>query len=165
MHIQTLAAMNPSANSYEDLFDTACRIGVPPAELRQLFRALVLNVLGGNVDDHNKNFSFLMDDDGRWHVAPAYDYTFSVDPDAPYYVNRHSMTVNNKTEGIAVEDLLNVARKYGIKAAEPFIEKAAGIVLRYPEYGRKAGVSEEWIKIIEKEISARVEGLNENRIK
>ena len=27
-------------------------------ELRQLFRSMVLNVLGGNVDDHNKNFSF-----------------------------------------------------------------------------------------------------------
>lgn len=165
VHIQTLAAMNPSANSYEDLFDAACRIGVPPAELRQLFHAMVLNVLGGNVDDHNKNFSFLMDDNGRWHVTPAYDYTFSVDPDAPYYVNRHSMTINNKTEGIAVEDLMEVARKYGIKAAEPFIKKAAGIVSRYQEYGRKAGVGEEWIKIIEKEIADRVESLNDSPIK
>lgn len=69
VHIQTLAAMNPSADSYEALFEAACRIGVPPGELRQLFRSMVLNVLGGNVDDHNKNFSFLMDDDGHWHVA------------------------------------------------------------------------------------------------
>ena len=157
VHIQTLAAMNPSADSYEALFEAACRIGVPPGELRQLFRSMVLNVLGGNVDDHNKNFSFLMGDDGRWHVAPAYDYTFSVDPDAPYYVNRHSMTINNRTEGITAADLLEVARRYGIKAAEPFIEKAIGIVSRYPEYGREAGVGEEWIGTIEKEIAARVE--------
>ena len=126
---------------------------------------MVLNVLGGNVDDHNKNFSFLMDDDGRWHVAPAYDYTFSVDPDAPYYVNRHSITVNNKTEGIAAEDLMEVARRYSIKAAEPFIEKAIGIALRYPEYGREAGVGAEWIKTIEKEIAARVECVRDSRTK
>ena len=163
VHIQTLAAMNPSADSYEALFEAACRIGVPPGELRQLFRSMVLNVLGGNVDDHNKNFSFLMDDDGHWHVAPAYDYTFSVDPDAPYYVNRHSMTVNNKTEGITAEDLLEVARRYGIKAAEPFIEKAIGIVSHYPEYGREAGVGEEWIGTIEKEIAARIECVSDNR--
>ena len=163
VHIQTLAAMNPSADSYEALFEAACRIGVPPGELRQLFRSMVLNVLGGNVDDHNKNFSFLMGNDGRWHVAPAYDYTFSVDPDAPYYVNRHSMTVNNKTEGIAAEDLMEVARRYGIKAAEPFIEKAIGIVSHYPEYGREAGVGEEWIGTIEKEIAARVECVSDNR--
>lgn len=163
VHIQTLAAMNPSADSYEALFEAACRIGVPPGELRQLFRSMVLNVLGGNVDDHNKNFSFLMDDDGHWHVAPAYDYTFSVDPDAPYYVNRHSMTINNKTEGITAEDLLEVARRYGIKAAEPFMEKAIGIVSHYPEYGREAGVGEEWIGTIEKEIAARIECVSDNR--
>lgn len=163
VHIQTLAAMKPSADSYETLFDTACLIGVPPGELRQLFRSMVLNVLGGNVDDHNKNFSFLMDDDGCWHVAPAYDYTFSVDPDAPHYVNRHSMTVNNKTESITAADLLEVAHRYGIKAAASFIEKAMGVVSRYSEYARKAGVGEEWIKTIEKEIGARVECVNDNR--
>lgn len=111
VHVQTLAAMQPSADSYEDLFDTAYRIGVSPAELQQLFRLMVLNILGGNVDDHNKNFSFLMGNDGQWHTAPTYDYTFTVDTEAPYYVNRHSMTVNNKTENITAEDLMEIARK------------------------------------------------------
>ena len=30
------------------------------------------------MDDHSKNFSFLMGDDGVWHIAPAYDFTFSI---------------------------------------------------------------------------------------
>lgn len=51
------------------------------------------------------------------------------------------------------------------RTAEAFIEKAADIVSRYQEYGRKAGVGEEWIKIIEKEIAARVESLNDRWIK
>ncbi len=155
VHVQTLAALNPTSNSYENLFDTAYRIGVPRAEAGQLFRSMVMNVLGGNVDDHNKNFSFLMDTDGQWHVAPAYDYTFAVDTEAPHYVNRHSMTVNNRTEDISAEDLMEVARKYDIKAAGAFIEKATGIVSNYSEYGRRAGVSEECIAIIEKEIADR----------
>ena len=163
VHVQTLAAMNPAADSYEELLDTACRIGVPPCELQQLFRSMVLNVLGGNVDDHNKNFSFTMDEGGLWHVAPAYDYTFAVDPSAPHYVNRHSLTVNNKTEGITADDLLDVARRYNIKAAEPFIEKAIGIVLHYPEYGRKAGVGEEWTETIAKEIRKRVEEVSKDK--
>lgn len=163
VHVQTLAALNPAADSYEDLFDTAYRIGVPPAELQQLFRSMVMNVLGGNVDDHNKNFSFLMDDDGRWHAAPAYDYTFAVDTEAPYYVNRHSMTVNNKTEGISAADMLEAARRYDIKAAGPFIEKAADVVSHYGEYGQQAGVGGEWIEAIEQEIAARVEALDDSR--
>lgn len=159
IHIQTLAALNPLSDSYEDLLGTAYRIGVPPAEMQQLFRMMVMNVLGGNVDDHNKNFSFLMDDDGQWHAAPAYDFTFTVDPETPYYMNRHSMTVNNKAEGITAEDLLAVARKYDIKAAEPFIRKAAGILSNYAIYARRADIGEEWIQCIEKEIITRIKNL------
>lgn len=64
IHIQTLAAMNPAAGSYESLFDTACRIGIIPMEMQWLFLSMTMNVLGGNVDDHNKNFSFMMRQDG-----------------------------------------------------------------------------------------------------
>ncbi len=159
VHVQTLAAMNPSSDSYDDLFDVACRIGVPPAEFQQLFRLMVMNVLGGNVDDHNKNFSFMMADDGKWHIAPAYDYTFAIDVDAPYYVNRHSMTINNKTEDITAEDLLETARKYSIKAAEPFLKKAASIVSHYADYAHRAGVGELWTEKVEKEIAMRVKNL------
>ena len=160
IHVQSLAAMKPSSNSYEELFETASRIGVFPAELQQLFRVMVMNVLGGNVDDHNKNFSFLMDEDGQWHVAPAYDYTFTVDVEAPRYMNRHSMTINGRTEEITAEDLLEVADRYGIKAAKPFIEKAVDIVSRYREFGLAAGVSQTWIEGIGKEIAARIECLH-----
>ncbi len=118
-----------------------------------------MNVLGGNVDDHNKNFSFMMADDGKWHIAPAYDYTFAIDVDAPYYVNRHSMTINNKTEDITAEDLLETARKYSIKAAEPFLKKAASIVSHYADYAHRAGVGELWTEKVEKEIAMRVKNL------
>ncbi len=70
-HIQTLAAMNPAADSYESLFDTACRIGIVPIEMQRLFLSMTMNVTGGNVDDHNKNFSFMMRQDGVWHIAPT----------------------------------------------------------------------------------------------
>ena len=45
-----------------------------------------------------------MDDDGVWHIAPAYDFTFSIDPSAPGYVNRHCLTVGNKIS-ISVEEI------------------------------------------------------------
>ena len=102
----------------------------------------------------------MMGQDGEWHVAPAYDYTFTVDTDAPYYVNRHSMAVNNKTEDITADDLMEIARKYDIRAAEPFIKKAVETVSNYAEYARKAGIGEAWIGMIEQEIAARVECLD-----
>lgn len=75
------------------------------------------------MDDHNKNFGFLMGDDGVWHAAPAYDFTFSVDPSAPGYMNRHCMTIGNKNSDIGRGDLLELAGRYNIKGADAIIEK------------------------------------------
>ena len=159
VHIQTLAAMNPSANSYEDLFDTACRIGILPTELKQLFLLMVMNVVGGNVDDHAKNFSFLMNEDGAWHVAPAYDFTFSVDPSAPGYMNRHCMTIGNKNSDIKRSDLLELAKHYNIKGANALIEKAVGVVSHYEYYAEQAKVSEYWCNRIKEEMEYRIENM------
>ena len=159
VHIQTLAAMNPASNSYESLFDAACRIGVLPVELRQLFLLTVMNVLGGNVDDHNKNFSFLMNDDGTWHVAPAYDFTFSVDPSALGYMNRHCMTIGNKSSDIGRGDLLELAKRYNIKGANAMIKNAIDVVSNYEYYAGQAGVSDCWCDRIKEEIGYRVENM------
>lgn len=161
IHIQTLAAMNPTADSYECLFDSACRIGILPSELKQLFLLTTLNVLGGNVDDHSKNFSFLMGDDGVWHIAPAYDFTFSVDPSAPGYVNRHCMTLCNKNSDIGRGDLLELAKRYNIKGAGSIIERAVGVVSNYDHYAELAGVSGYWRHQIKEETSYRIENMSD----
>ena len=155
IHTQTLAAMNPLADSYEDLFDVACHIGIVPAELSQLFLQMVMNVLGGNIDDHNKNFSFMMADDGVWHITPAYDFTFAVDTSAPGYMNCHCMTINNKNAGIEKADMLQLAKRYNIKGAESIINKAMDVVSNYAHYAQLAGISNEWASRISDEINIR----------
>ena len=160
IHTQTLAAMKPTASSYEDLFEVAYRISILPAEIKQLFLLTTMNVLGGNVDDHTKNFSFMMNDDGVWHIAPAYDYTFSVDLSAPGYMNRHSMTINNKNADIQRTDLLELAKRYNVKGADSIIGRAIAVVSNYEHYAAQAGVSPHWIQTIKEEIAFRVQGLD-----
>lgn len=160
VHTQTLAAMNPFANSYEDLFDVACRIGILPAELSQLFLLMTMNVLSGNIDDHNKNFSFMMASDGVWHITPTYDFTFSVDTSAPAYINRHCMTINNKNADIERADLLQIAKRYNIKGAESIINKAIEVVSNYAYYAQLVNIDEHWTNKIVEEISYRIGVLN-----
>ncbi len=157
IHVQTLAAMNPGARSYEGLFEVACRLKIPAKEMRQLFLAMTLNVLTGNVDDHNKNFSFLMDRDGQWHATPAYDFTFAVDLSSPEYVNRHSMTVNGRDADIGRDDLLEVAGMYSIRGAATMIAKAADIAAGFQKYAAEAGLSDKWADRIRREIDRRTE--------
>ena len=46
------------------------------AQVEQMFRRMVFNVVCQNRDDHAKNFSLLYDED-KWSLAPAYDITYS----------------------------------------------------------------------------------------
>lgn len=52
-------------------YDIAYRIGIMSVEMQRLFLSMTMNVIGGNVDDHNKNFSFMMGQDGVWHIIPT----------------------------------------------------------------------------------------------
>lgn len=64
---------------YRDLFRAAIRLGLPLAELRELARRMVFNVLAANHDDHGKNHAFLYDETTRaWSFTPAYDLTFTM---------------------------------------------------------------------------------------
>jgi serine/threonine-protein kinase HipA len=155
IHVQSLAAMDPLSTSYEDLFSVATQIGINKNEIEQLFMQMVMNVLGANIDDHNKNFSFIMAKDGIWHVSPAYDYTFAVDLSSPWYVNCHCLTINDKNKDIERKDMLEVAKKFNIKSADTLINKAIEVVGNFKGYAQQAGLDEALISKIEEEIKER----------
>ena len=64
IHVQTLAAMNPEARSYEDLIATCRELSISESEIEQIFCRMAFNVLSNNSDDHNKNFAFLLEENG-----------------------------------------------------------------------------------------------------
>ena len=144
VHVQTLAAMDPLADSYEDLFTVCRKLRLPAQEINEQYRRMVFNVLAGNVDDHTKNFSFMMNEDVTWHITPAYDLTFTIDVNAPAYVNRHSMTIGGKNDAITKTDLLRFARMNDIKDAESIIADVAQAIGKFPEYARNCGIEEKW---------------------
>lgn len=47
-----------------------------PAQVEEMFRRMVMNIVANNKDDHANNFSFICDN-GNWSLAPAYDITYS----------------------------------------------------------------------------------------
>lgn len=143
LHIQTLAAMNPLSTSYEDLFTVARRLELPSEDMKQLFLQTALNFMTANVDDHNKNFSFIMNREGEWRLAPAYDFTFTVDTSAPSYVNRHCMTLNGKDHDLSADDLLDLAVSFDVKNGRKILEKAHEAVENFPKHAMTAGLSSE----------------------
>lgn len=148
LHTQTLAAMSSLADTYEDLFVVGRRLGLSAKEQSQQYRRMVFNILAENVDDHTKNFSFVMSQKGEWHISPAYDLMFSVDPDS-YFYRDHELSVLGKRKNFSKRDLLSFAQRQDIKNASSIIDEVAQAVVNFSSYAEKVAIDEYWTGKIE----------------
>lgn len=144
---QTLMALYPSADSYESYLYAVKKLRLGYPDLLEAFRRMAFNVIAHNVDDHAKNFSFLMDHKGRWSLAPAYDLTFSVDLEALPFENYHAFSVNSKVSDITDEDMLEVAQQFDLKKGDALrtIDEVKNAVRQFPIIAKKNEVPEELI--------------------
>jgi len=157
VHIQTLAAIRPGTDSYEGLFSVCRELGLPEKEIKELFCRAAFDVLSGNTDDHDKNASFEMHPDGSWHLAPAYDITFTADLYNPGMIFRRR-SVCGKNRSISVDDLLTLAETVGIKGAPAIITKVCTALTGWRDTAQRRGVFPHWIDLIEKYISSLLPG-------
>ena len=155
VHMQSLRAMNGETNSYEDAFGVIGILQLDYEDKEQLFKRMVFNVLGGNIDDHDKNISFLMDKRGNWSLAPAYDVVYSIDPDTLYVQKGQFMSINGKNQGISMSDLLTVARYNNINRPERLVEQAIDVISKVDDYLREDGVNETARKMIQYELNEK----------
>lgn len=148
--VQTLAAINPEASSYEDLIDTCRELNISESEIEQIFIRMVFNVMANNTDDHNKNFSFLIDEFGNWRIAPAYDMTFIFNMDGTGPNLRRRLSIGGKTSDISKSDIIGFAQNNGIADAEAIITRVAKAIMNFNEYAETNGVTQPWRGIIRK---------------
>jgi serine/threonine-protein kinase HipA len=80
-------------------------------EVAKMFRRMVFNVLAHNRDDHSKNFAFLMEPDGVWHLAPAFDLIFNAGPGG-----EHASLIAGEGKAPRLEHLEEIARRHSIEA-------------------------------------------------
>lgn len=153
IHVQTLAAMNPEARSYEDLVAICRELSMPESAIEQIFNRMVFNVMANNTDDHNKNFSFLLEENGRWRIAPAYDVTFIFNTNGTGPNIERRLSICGKTSEISKSDLLDFARQNDIRNANAIIHRTADAIGNFGEYALNCGVTQPWCSIIHKALN------------
>ena len=160
-HMQTLCALSHldykqvATHSYNQLFQTAHTLGLGRAAMVQILRRMVFNVLAANNDDHTKNFSFLMREDGPWELAPAYDITHAYRPDSEW-VKAHQMSINGKFDRITTVDARVVAERLDLLAdLSPVIDSVRSAVGRWREFAAQAQVAADETRTIESHLQAR----------
>lgn len=152
IHVQTLAGIahydRDERHSYEEAFGIMRKMNLSYTQMEEFYRRMVFNVVARNHDDHCKNHSFLMDRQGRWSLAPAYDLCYSYSPSGRW-TNRHQMSLNGKQDNFTYQDLLVTGNKAGINNPGEIIEKVVEVVSRWDEYAKDCGVKEVHAKQIE----------------
>ena len=147
LHLQTLCGLchydfnDPAAYSYEQAFQAMRQLRLPYTDAEQLFTRMVFNVISRNMDDHTKNFAFLMNKQGTWSLSPAYDVTYAFNP-SNKWLARHQMSVNGKRENITPGDLISVGKQMNIKKAREIIGHVQSVVSNWTIYAQKAEIPE-----------------------
>ncbi len=153
-HVQSWCAMthrdfnDVHSFSYEQLFQTMRELRLSYPEAEEMFRRMVFNVVAKNCDDHTKNFSFMLKQNGHWTLAPAYDLCHAYRPDS-VWVSQHALSINGKRQNITRDDLLAVAKQMNIKKAPAIIDQVVNVVGQWPQYAKAQGVDKQKIKAIE----------------
>ncbi len=149
VHTQTLAAIYPDADSYEQLITVCRKLHLSEADCQEVFRRMVFNILSNNTDDHNKNFSFIMSENGSWRLSPAYDMTYIIDRGGFLPNEEHCMFVRGKLRGITRDDVIQFARDNGIRRPDAIIRDVVGALKQFRTIATKYGVTEQWIGRVE----------------
>jgi len=136
---------------YEDLIALTGRLTRDVREVEKMFRLAVFNVLAYNRDDHSKNFSFLLDENGEWKLSPAYDLTFSSGPGG-----EQSTMVMGEGRRASIEHLVKLGLEAKIDRAniDAILDQTRHALSQWKILARKHGVSRENMALIAEKIES-----------
>jgi len=120
-------------------------------DVEEAFRRMVFNVLALNRDDHTRQHAYLMDPDGRWRLAPAYDLTYSPGPGGEHY-----LAIAGEGRRPTRRHVEQVGRLHGISNRQiaDIIDAVDGVVSDWLRFAAEAGVG-----LSLEEITGRLQGM------
>ena len=148
IHVQSLRALNPSANDYMNLFWLCDKLHVGEEQKEELFRRMVFNFISGVSDDHNRNFSFMMDKSGQWSLAPAYDVMFSSNIWENPAAISHCLGMWQKRSHITLDDFVDFGEDIDIHACREIVHSVSRVVATFPDRCDAAGIQKDWTERI-----------------
>ncbi|WP_028296841.1 type II toxin-antitoxin system HipA family toxin [Olivibacter sitiensis] len=130
---------------YEDLLNLTGALTKDIREVEKMYRLAVFNVLAHNRDDHAKNFSFLMHENGDWKLAPAYDLTFSSGPNG-----EQSTMVMGEGKNPAIRDMvkLGLEAKLSKRLIEEIIEQTKSALARWEYLSKNYNVNKVNVELV-----------------
>lgn len=119
------------------------------AQMHELFRRMVFNILIDNTDDHEKNHALLVDDAVNYELSPAYDVLPSGQA-----LGYQQLRVGTDEGDSTLVNALSMCTQFGLKpaAAQAEVRRVAGVVAGWREHFVSAGVSDADIELLGEQI-------------
>ncbi|AZB32346.1 type II toxin-antitoxin system HipA family toxin [Chryseobacterium indologenes] len=143
LHMHTVSGLLHSnfrlpSLDYEDLLNLTATLTKDIREVEKMYRLAVFNVMAHNRDDHAKNFSFLMDENGNWKLSPAYDLTFSAGPGG-----EQSTMILGEGKNVTTKHLVKLGKeaKLSIEFIENVIEQTTSAISKWSRLSKDFGVN------------------------
>ncbi len=110
--LTALSARDMEPHGYVEIAEALRRDGAnPAADLRELFRRMVFNVLVSNTDDHLRNHGLLRVAKG-WRLSPAYDMNPTPADVKPRV---HALALHEHHDAASLETALAAAPAFGLR--------------------------------------------------
>lgn len=133
--------------SYDSLFRLTRYLTKDQRAIDEQYRRMVFNIIARNQDDHAKNFSFLMDENGVWKISPAYDITYT---NGQGYTKNHQLSLGGKSNDFHRKDLLDIAQKHSIKTqkADEIINETIEALSTFSKRALEMEIDKKLVEII-----------------
>lgn len=162
VHMHSLASIAhvnfnvPQHYSYDEALRVVKFMTKDAQDVKEFYRRAVFNVMAINQDDHAKNTSFLMDENGEWRLSPAYDITYA---NGQGFTKTHQMSIKGKVKDISKKILLELGVEKGIKEQEciSIIQKTVTAVSTFKMKAEKIGIRNDLKILVLKDILERKE--------
>lgn len=153
LHLHSVAGLlhdnfRMSTLDYGHIMDCGFRLEKNIAAYDKILRLATFNVLAHNRDDHSKNFSFLMDNNGAWKFSPAYDLTYS-NSNFGY----HSTSVSGEGKNPQINNLISLANHFNVKNATMIFDEVATAIKKFDILANDIGINENTNQLIKNSIN------------
>ncbi len=130
---------------YGHIIDAAYRLEESASAREAVLRLAAFNIYSHNRDDHSKNFSFLMNESGKWSLSPAYDLTYSSTG-----IDEHITRVAGEGVNPGRENIIELANEFSINQPNEIIDQVLASLGKWPSIAKECGVSEASINRIQR---------------
>lgn len=119
------------------------------AQMHELFRRMVFNILIDNTDDHEKNHALLMADSGEYELSPAFDVLPSGQA-----LGYQQMRVGTHAADATLENALSECAQFGLKKSDAVaqVRRVCAVVAGWKAHFAHTGVTAADIASLEGQI-------------